>query len=111
MYAIRSYYDFGGNAEMTLSKHKSGTDRIGELAKWMKCDIIVNIQGDEPFINPINIDTAINPMLNNININVSTLCFRIKDKREINNPNAAKVIVDKDGYALYFSRYPRNNFV
>jgi len=98
--------DFGGNAEMTLSKHKSGTDRIGEIAKWLKCGIIVNIQGDEPFIDPGNIDIAIKPLLTDNKINVSTLCYRIKDKNEINNPNAVKVVFDKNNYALYFSRYP-----
>lgn len=98
--------DFGGNAEMTLSKHKSGTDRIGEIAKWMICDIVVNIQGDEPFINPLNIDMAIKPLLDDENLNVSTLCYKIKDKSEINNPNIVKVVCDKDGCALLFSRNP-----
>ena len=98
--------DFGGNVEMTLSKHKSGTDRIGEIAKWLKCEIVVNIQGDEPFIDPNNIDMAIKPLLTDSNLNVSTLRYRIKDKSEINNPNAAKVVFDKNGFGIYFSRYP-----
>lgn len=97
---------FGGNVEMTLSKHKSGTDRIGEIAKWMVCDIVVNIQGDEPFINPDNIDAAINPLLKDKTLNVSTLCYKIKNKSEVTNPNAVKVVIDKNNYALYFSRNP-----
>jgi len=98
--------DFGGNVEMTLSKHKSGTDRIGEIAKWLVCDIVVNIQGDEPFINPGNIDMAVKPLTENSKLNVSTLCFKIMDKNEIDNPNIVKVIFDKAGFVLYFSRNP-----
>jgi 3-deoxy-manno-octulosonate cytidylyltransferase (CMP-KDO synthetase) len=98
--------DFGGSVEMTLSKHKSGTDRIGEIAKWLKCEIVVNIQGDEPFIDPNNIDMAIKPFLSDKSLNVSTLCYKIKNKDEINNQNAVKVVLDNDGYAIYFSRLP-----
>jgi 3-deoxy-manno-octulosonate cytidylyltransferase (CMP-KDO synthetase) len=98
--------DFGGNAEMTSSKHKSGTDRIGEIAKKIKCDIIVNIQGDEPFIDPVNIDKAIKPLLDDKKLNVSTLCFKIKNKKEIPDPNVVKVIFNKYRDALYFSRNP-----
>lgn len=98
--------DFGGNAEMTLTKHKSGTDRIGEIARWLKCDIIVNIQGDEPFIDPNDIDMTIKPLLDDDKINISTLCFKIKNENEINNPNVVKVVIDRNKFALYFSRFP-----
>lgn len=96
---------FWGNAVMTSKKHKSGSDRIGEVVKNKNCDIVVNIQGDEPFINPANIDKAIMPLVKDKNINVSTLCTKIKNKDEINNPNVVKVVTDKKGFALYFSRY------
>ena len=96
--------NFGGNAVMTSKAHKSGTDRIGEAVKNIKCDIVVNIQGDEPMIDPRNIDKAIEPLLNDKMINVSTLCFKISDKKEINNPNVVKVVFDSKGNALYFSR-------
>ncbi len=96
---------FWGNAVMTSKKHKSGSDRIGEVIKSKTCDIVVNIQGDEPFINPMNIDKAIMPLLKDKNINVSTLCTRIKQKDEIDNPNVVKAVLDKRGFALYFSRY------
>jgi 3-deoxy-manno-octulosonate cytidylyltransferase (CMP-KDO synthetase) len=66
----------------------------------------VNIQGDEPFIDPNNIDMAIKPLLEDKSLNVSTLCYKIKNKDEINNPNAVKVVLDNDGYAIYFSRLP-----
>jgi 3-deoxy-manno-octulosonate cytidylyltransferase (CMP-KDO synthetase) len=96
---------FGGNAVMTSKKHKSGSDRIGEIIKNKKCDIVVNIQGDEPFINPGNIDKAIIPLIKNDDIQVSTLCIPIKHKDEINNPNVVKAVTDKEGFALYFSRF------
>lgn len=95
---------FGGNAVMTSKVHKSGTDRIGEAVKKIKCDIVVNIQGDEPMIDPGNIDKAIEPLLTDKSINVSTICVKIKDKKEISNPNVVKVIKDKNNNALYFSR-------
>ena len=96
--------NFGGNAVMTSKSHKSGTDRIGEAVKNIKCDIVVNIQGDEPIIAPGNIDKAIEPFFNDKSINVSTLCFKISDYKEINNPNVVKVVLDSNSNALYFSR-------
>lgn len=96
---------FGGNAVMTSKKHKSGSDRIGEVIKNMKCDIVLNIQGDEPFINPLNIDKAIKPLIKDKNIQVSTLCTPIKNIEEIDNPNVVKAVIDKNSFALYFSRF------
>lgn len=96
--------NFGGNVVMTSKSHKSGTDRIGEAVKNIKCDIVVNIQGDEPMIAPGNIDKAIEPLVKDRNINVSTLCFKISDRTEINNPNVVKVVIDSHSNALYFSR-------
>jgi 3-deoxy-manno-octulosonate cytidylyltransferase (CMP-KDO synthetase) len=103
----------GGEAVLTSKKHKSGTDRIAEAVKNYKCDIVVNIQGDEPFISYKNIDAAIKPLIDDKKLNVSTLGYYIKDKEEINNPNVVKIVVDKNNNALYFSRnavpYNRNN--
>jgi 3-deoxy-manno-octulosonate cytidylyltransferase (CMP-KDO synthetase) len=96
---------FWGRAVMTSKIHKSGSDRIGEVVKNIKCDIVVNIQGDEPFINPLNIDKAIRPLMNDSRVQVSTLCTPIKHKEEINNPNVVKVVTDKNRFALYFSRH------
>jgi 3-deoxy-manno-octulosonate cytidylyltransferase (CMP-KDO synthetase) len=96
---------FWGKAVMTSKKHKSGSDRIGEVVKNIKCDIVVNIQGDEPFINPLNIDKAIKPLISDSSVQVSTLCTPIKHKEEIGNPNVVKVVTDKKGFALYFSRH------
>jgi 3-deoxy-manno-octulosonate cytidylyltransferase (CMP-KDO synthetase) len=96
---------FWGKSVITSAKHKSGSDRIGEVVKNIKCDIVVNIQGDEPFINPLNIDKAIKPLMQDSKIMVSTLCTKIKNKEEIDNPNVVKVVTDKNGFALYFSRH------
>ncbi|MCC6865918.1 MAG: 3-deoxy-manno-octulosonate cytidylyltransferase [Ignavibacteria bacterium] len=95
---------FGGNAVITSKNHKSGSDRVGEAVKNIICDIVVNIQGDEPLIDPRNIDKAIVPLLNYRNINISTLCIKIKEKKEITNPNIVKVVKDINNNALYFSR-------
>ncbi|MCY7362133.1 MAG: 3-deoxy-manno-octulosonate cytidylyltransferase [Ignavibacteria bacterium] len=95
---------FGGNVVMTSVKHQSGTDRIYEAVKNLKCDIVVNIQGDEPFINPKNIDKAILPLLIDKEINVSTLAIKIKSTADLLDVNKVKVIVDNNNYAIYFSR-------
>ncbi len=96
---------FGGNVVMTSRKHKSGTDRIGEAVKNIKCDIVVNIQGDEPMISAANIDKAILPLIEG-GVNVSTLCKTISSADEITNPSVVKVVKDKNGMAMYFSRFP-----
>ncbi len=103
---LNAVQDFGGNVVMTSRRHKNGTDRIGEAAARIKCDIVVNIQGDEPLIDPGNIDAAIEPLLRNSKLNVSTLAYRIRDVSEISNPNCVKVIFDNSQNAVYFSRSP-----
>lgn len=104
--------NFGGKVVHTSKRHKSGTDRICEAVEKIKCDTVVNIQGDEPFINAENIDKAIEPMLNDSKINVSTIAVKIDNHADIRNPNKVKVVFDKNNFALYFSRsvipYPRN---
>jgi 3-deoxy-manno-octulosonate cytidylyltransferase (CMP-KDO synthetase) len=97
---------FGGEAVMTSRNHKSGTDRIGEAVRNIECDIVVNIQGDEPFIDPKNIDRAIELLLEDKKLNVSTLCFKINYRTEIYDYNVVKVVFDKDYNCLFFSRYP-----
>ena len=95
---------FGGEAVMTSKKHKSGTDRIGEAVKGLKCDIVVNIQGDEPFIPPGNIDMAVRALLDERKVNVSTLAKRFDNEKEIKDTNKVKVVFDNNNFALYFSR-------
>ncbi len=96
---------FGGEAVMTSSDHVSGTDRIAEAANSIKCDYVVNIQGDEPFIRPDMIDDVAN-LLYNDGVGMSTLAKKIGNIEEVLSPNVVKVVVDDEGFALYFSRSP-----
>ncbi|MBI3600911.1 MAG: 3-deoxy-manno-octulosonate cytidylyltransferase [Nitrospinae bacterium] len=98
--------EFGGEAWMTSAHHTTGTDRITEVAKKIEADIIVNVQGDEPLIEPAVIDEAVKPLLNNSEIFMATLKTRIINSEELNDPNVVKVVTDRDGFALYFSRFP-----
>jgi 3-deoxy-manno-octulosonate cytidylyltransferase (CMP-KDO synthetase) len=104
---------FKGNVIMTSKDHKTGTDRLAEVATKIDTDIIVNVQGDEPLINPLVIKSAIEPLLTDDSLKMSTLKHLIKDEEEINNPNIVKVITDKNKNAIYFSRskipYARNS--
>ena len=98
---------FGGEVLMTSRTHKSGTDRVAEVAGKLRVargSIIVNVQGDEPLIESSIIDALVEPMLNDKSINMTTLSYRIRNKQELDNPNIVKMVVDKENYALYFSR-------
>ena len=97
---------FGGEAVMTSPAHQSGTDRLAEVARGLDADIVVNVQGDEPLIEPAMIDDAIAPLAADRAVEMSTLRRRIDDPRELDDPNVVKVVVDRDGCALYFSRAP-----
>jgi 3-deoxy-manno-octulosonate cytidylyltransferase (CMP-KDO synthetase) len=94
---------FGGKAILTGGHHKSGTDRIAEVVEKMAADIIVNIQGDQPLIDPNMIDEAVQPMIDNPEIQMSTLKREI-EKNEFDDPGVVKVVVDENDFALYFSR-------
>jgi len=97
--------DFGGEAAMTSAEHKSGSDRIAEIVeKDPEIDIAVNVQGDEPLIEPESIDKAIQCLMDDPDTDITTLIREIKDKEEINNPNLVKAVIDNTGRALYFSR-------
>ncbi len=95
---------FGGKVMMTSPKHQSGTDRIAEIAVKTNYEIIVNIQGDEPFIPATNIDKVIAPMLRDRTLKSCTLAIRFKDIYDVMDINKIKVVLDKDNYAIYFSR-------
>lgn len=97
---------FGGECVMTSSKHKSGTDRIAEVAQSLDADVIVNVQGDEPLIKPESIEASIKPFFENKEIVMTTLKTGIKSQEELFNPNVVKVVCDREGFALYFSRLP-----
>ena len=95
----------GGVAVMTRADHRSGTDRLAEVAATLACDVIVNVQGDEPLIEPAMIAQAIAPFAEPA-IEMTTLCRRLTDPEEFANPNVVKAVVGHDGFALYFSRSP-----
>jgi 3-deoxy-manno-octulosonate cytidylyltransferase (CMP-KDO synthetase) len=97
---------FGGIARMTRASHPSGTDRLAEVAADLACDVIVNVQGDLPLIEPGMIEEAIAPLKADPTLHMSTIRRRISNSADYTNPNVVKVVVDGDGNALYFSRSP-----
>jgi len=101
--------EFGGKAVMTSEKNRSGTDRVAEAAEKIGLgldDIVVNIQGDQPLIEPNCIDDVVEPFFKEPELGMSTLAFSIVQEDEITNPKDVKVTFDNNGYALYFSRSP-----
>jgi len=104
----------GGKAIMSIKEHESGSDRIAEAVENLEVDIIINVQGDEPFIDKKPLEQIIEVFKNDPekNVDLASVMFEIKDTAEIQNPNNVKVIVDQQGHALYFSRsvipYPRD---
>jgi 3-deoxy-manno-octulosonate cytidylyltransferase (CMP-KDO synthetase) len=104
---------FSGRAVMTRPNHLSGTDRLAEAVDHLDGDVIVNIQGDQPFIDPQMIKEAVAPMYDDPNLNMSTLIHPIHRPEDLADPGVVKTVVDRDGFALYFSRslipYPRDD--
>ena len=97
---------FGGEAVLTSPLHRSGTERVAEVAAGIESAIVVNVQGDEPLIQPEAIDRAITPFSQDQSIMVTTLIAPIENGADLYNPHVVKVVVDHDGFALYFSRSP-----
>lgn len=97
---------FGAQVRMTRADHASGTDRVAEVAASDDAQIVVNIQGDEPLIDPAAIDIAVMALVEDPNLPMATLKKRIEDPAEVANPNVVKVVSDKAGDAIYFSRCP-----
>jgi 3-deoxy-manno-octulosonate cytidylyltransferase (CMP-KDO synthetase) len=97
---------FGATAAMTRADHPSGTDRVAEVASADRAELIVNIQGDEPLIDPAAIDASVLAMLDDPSIPMGTLKKEIENPEEIANPNVVKVVTGRDGNAIYFSRCP-----
>jgi 3-deoxy-manno-octulosonate cytidylyltransferase (CMP-KDO synthetase) len=95
---------FGAQVRMTRSDHLSGTDRVAEIASVESAEWVVNVQGDEPLIDPNAIDTAILPLLDEPSIRMGTLKKRIEDPEELRDPNVVKVVTDRFENAIYFSR-------
>jgi len=103
----------GGKVIMSIKEHESGSDRIAEAVENIEVDVVVNVQGDEPFIDKKPLKELISIFKSDVNnkVDLASLMFQITDKEEIINPNNVKVITDQQGFALYFSRsvipYPR----
>jgi 3-deoxy-manno-octulosonate cytidylyltransferase (CMP-KDO synthetase) len=102
----RTVLAFGGQSRMTSAAHQSGTDRIAEVAAGLDCDVVVNVQGDEPLIEPAMIDQAVAPFSTDPSLLMSTLRRRIQGTADMVNPHVTKVVVDHGDFALYFSRAP-----
>jgi 3-deoxy-manno-octulosonate cytidylyltransferase (CMP-KDO synthetase) len=104
---------FGGEVVMTSKRHRSGSDRLAEVARKLKADWLVNVQGDLPFIQPETILRAVRPLRRDHAIPMGTVCSPIYEEKEWRNPNIVKVIKDARGFAIYFSRaripYPCNS--
>ncbi len=107
----------GGKALMSIKAHESGSDRIAEAVEHMDVDVVVNVQGDEPFINKEALTSLVDAFKQDMDqkIDLGSVMFEIFDEKEIENPNNVKVITDQNGFALYFSRsvipYPREKNV
>lgn len=107
----------GGKAIMSIKEHESGSDRIAEAVMNLDVDIVVNVQGDEPFINAEPLAKVLDVFRNDYEnkVDLASLMFEITDQEEINSPNNVKVVTDQNGFALYFSRsvipYPREKNV
>lgn len=98
---------FGGKAILTSENHPSGTDRVAEAALKLGLgeeDVVVNVQGDQPFFDPALISQMIDPVLRDESVLMSTLKCPVTDPREVNDPNCVKLVTDRQGYALFFSR-------
>ena len=107
----------GGKAIMSTKEHESGSDRIAEAVLNLDVDIVINVQGDEPFINAEPLADLVDVFRNDADnkVDLASLMFEISNQEEINNPNHVKVVTDQEGFALYFSRsvipYPREENV
>ena len=97
---------FGGEARMTRADHRTGTERVAEVAVHEPGDVFVNIQGDEPLIDPMAIDTAVGALLEEPQAQIATVATPIRHAGDIMDPNVVKTVLDFDGNALYFSRAP-----
>ena len=103
---MKAVASFGGNARMTRPDHRTGTERVAEVAAHEKGDIFVNVQGDEPLLDPVAVDTAIDALLEEPAASIATVATPIKTPADIMDPNVVKTVLDFDNNGLYFSRAP-----
>lgn len=103
---IEAVKAFGGKAVFTSKSHTTGTDRLAEVVNQMDVKIVVNIQGDEPLINPIIIDDLVNAMQQDKTVSMATVVKKSHSPEEFYSPDVVKAVIDENGFALYFSRSP-----
>ncbi len=103
---VQAVTAFGGETVLTRADHPSGTDRLAEVAEDLECELVINVQGDEPLIAPEMIDEAVKPFAVDASLLMTTLRRRLASSADLLNPSIVKVVVDRDGNALYFSRAP-----
>ena len=103
---VQAVQAFSGEARMTRTEHRTGTERVAEVAAHEGGDVFVNVQGDEPLLDPHAIDVAVNSLLEEPQASISTVATAIKTPADIMDPNVVKTVLDFDGNALYFSRAP-----
>jgi 3-deoxy-manno-octulosonate cytidylyltransferase (CMP-KDO synthetase) len=103
---VKAVETFGGEARMTRPDHRTGTERVAEVAAHVEGEVFVNVQGDEPLLDPGAIDAAVNTLLEEPAASVATVATPIKTPADIMDPNVVKTVLDFDGNALYFSRAP-----
>jgi len=103
---VKAVESFGGTARMTRPDHRTGTERVAEVAAHEKGDVFVNVQGDEPLLDPVAVDTAVNALLEEPAASIATVATPIKSPADIMDPNVVKTVLDFDNNGLYFSRAP-----
>jgi 3-deoxy-manno-octulosonate cytidylyltransferase (CMP-KDO synthetase) len=103
---VKAVETFGGEARMTRPDHRTGTERVAEVAAHVEGEIFVNVQGDEPLLDPVAVETAVRALLEEPQAPISTVATPIRTPGNIMDPNAVKVVLDFDDNALYFSRAP-----
>src|SRR5947208_17106471 len=103
---VKAVQGFGGEARMTRTEHRTGTERVAEVAAREDGDIFVNVQGDEPLLDPHAIDVAVDSLLEEPQVSISTVATPIKTPGDIMDPNVVKAVLDFDGNAIYLSRAP-----
>jgi 3-deoxy-manno-octulosonate cytidylyltransferase (CMP-KDO synthetase) len=103
---VKAVQEFGGEARMTRPDHRTGTERVAEVAAHESADVFVNVQGDEPLLDPTAVDKALGALLEESQVAIVTVATPIKRPADIMDPNVCKVVLDFDENALYFSRAP-----
>jgi len=103
---VKAVEAFDGEALMTRTDHRTGTERVAEVAAHVEGEIFVNVQGDEPLLDPVAVDRAVGSLLEEPPASISTVATPIKTPADIMDPNVVKTVLDFDGNALYFSRAP-----